>query len=228
MTMSRGFANLEAGDIDKAREAFNTASKIMPQSTAPADGLTQLATVAQARQISGLKTAAEQAAENEDWPTAVAQFELLLGVDPTLIFARQGLDQARRRQTLAEAMARHLGDSGLMSDDNELTNAKQTLIAASRVKNRGPRLQQQISDLSHLISLARIPIPVILTSDSVTSVTVYKVGAFGTLARHELSLFPGSYTIVGKRPGYRDVQRRLTLAGGDPTQTVHISCDEKI
>lgn len=228
VTMSRGFASLEAGDVDNARDAFNAAKKIMPQSSAPADGLTQLATVSQAQEISRLKANAEQAESAEEWPGAISLFEQLLRVDPTLIFARQGLEQARQRQKLHEIMTRYLADPGLMRDDDELNTAKQTLITSSRVNNRGSQLRKQIGDLSHLISLARIPIPVVLTSDNVTSVTVYKVGAFGALARRELSLFPGNYTIVGKRSGYRDVQRRLTLVGGSSPQAIDVSCDEKI
>jgi serine/threonine protein kinase/tetratricopeptide (TPR) repeat protein len=227
-TMSRGFASLEAGEIEKAREAFNAAKKIMPDSSAPADGLTQLITVAQGQEISGLKESAERAVATEDWPAAIAQFEQLLSVDPTLIFARKGLEQARQRQTLDEAITRHLDNPGLMREDEELKSANQSLITTSRIKRRGPRLQQQYSDLSQLTSLARIAIPVVLTSDNVTSVTVYKVGVLGPLERHELSLFPGTYTIVGKRSGYRDVQRRLTLAGGNSPQEIYISCDEKI
>jgi hypothetical protein len=227
-TMSRGFASLEAGEIEKAREAFNAAKKIMPDSSAPADGLTQLITVAQGQEISGLKESAERAVATEDWPAAIAQFEQLLSVDPTLIFARKGLEQARQRQTLDEAITRHLDNPGLMRQDDELKSANQSLITTSRIKRRGPRLQQQYSDLSQLTSLARIAIPVVLTSDNMTSVTVYKVGVLGPLERHELSLFPGTYTIVGKRSGYRDVQRRLTLAGGNSPQEIYISCDEKI
>ncbi|MFT7132317.1 MAG: serine/threonine protein kinase/tetratricopeptide (TPR) repeat protein [Cyclobacteriaceae bacterium] len=227
-TMSRGFASLEAGEIEQAREAFNAAKKIMPDSSAPADGLTQLTTVSQGQEISSLKESAELAVDTEDWPAAIAQFEQLLSVDPTLIFARKGLEQARQRQTLDEAITRHLANPGLMREDDELNSANQSLITTSRIKHRGPRLQQQYSDLSQLTSLARIPIPVVLTSDNVTSVTVYKVGELGPLERHELSLFPGTYTIVGKRSGYRDVQRRLTLAGGNSPQEIYISCDEKI
>jgi len=226
--MSRGFASLEAGEIEKARAAFNAAKKLMPGSSAPADGLTQLTTVAQGQEISGLKESAERAVDAEDWPAAIAQFDQLLSVDPTLIFARKGLEQARQRQTLDEAITRHLANPGLMREDDELNSANQSLITTSRIKHRGPRLQQQYSDLSQLTSLARIAIPVILTSDNVTSVTVYKVGVLGPLERHELSLFPGTYTIVGKRSGYRDVQRRLTLAGGNSPQEIYISCDEKI
>jgi hypothetical protein len=200
----------------------------MPQSSAPADGLTQLATVSQAQKISDLKASAEQAEDAENWTDAIANFDKLLSIDSTLIFARQGLEQARQRQQLDEALTRYLADPGLMRDDDALNSAKQTLITASRIKQRGPQLQQQRGDLSHLISLARIPIPVVLTSDNVTNITVYKVGVLGPLASRELSLFPGTYTIVGKRSGYRDVQRQVTLVGGNSPQAIYISCDEKI
>ncbi len=57
---------------------------------------------------------------------------------------------------------------------------------------------------------------------------MYKIGNFGKIAGKTLQLYPGDYTIVGTRRGYRDVRHNLTLLAGEPTETIYISCTEKI
>ena len=78
------------------------------------------------------------------------------------------------------------------------------------------------------ISLARIPIEIEIRSDNKTDVTVYKVRKFGRLASTKLQLYPGTYTIVGKRRGYRDVREQVVLRGGRSVSPILISCTEKI
>ena len=106
--------------------------------------------------------------------------------------------------------------------------AKSALVNASRIHQPGEHLKAQLSTLSRLITVARIPIVVELTSDNKTEVTIYKIRKFGKINSAEVELFPGDYTIVGKRRGYRDVQHRLTLLAGEPISPLFISCVEKI
>ena len=43
-----------------------------------------------------------------------------------------------------------------------------------------------------------------------------------------LELAPGSYTVVGTRPGYRDVRREINVVPGATLEPVVIRCEEKI
>ena len=68
-----------------------------------------------------------------------------------------------------------------------------------------------------------------LRSDNATLVEIYHVGRFTPFYEKRLVLRPGSYIIVGKRPGYKDV--RLTLqveAGKDMPIFVFVRCEEPI
>jgi hypothetical protein len=69
---------------------------------------------------------------------------------------------------------------------------------------------------------------VALASDSLTEVTIYRVGRFGSFERKDVELLPGRYTVVGQRAGYRDVRRELELVPGRDVPTVVIRCEEPI
>ena len=92
--------------------------------------------------------------------------------------------------------------------------ARDTLARAASIASPGPVLQKQLTTLKDWVARADVPVPIALQSDNVTQVTIYRVGPLGTFAERSLELVPGSYTVVGTRPGYRDVRREINVTAG--------------
>lgn len=226
--MSVAFTALGNHQYDKARDAFRKAQSILPASGEPSDGLEQVAIAQRQEKIDALKDKAASAMSGEDWAGAISTYKQILGIDKTLVFANKGLARAKARLDLEKSINRYLAQPTLMESDEELGDARQLLVKASRLENPGPKLQKQLNDLSELISLARIPVNVELRSDNHTDVTVYKVGHLGKLESTSLKLVPGQYIIVGQRPGYRDVQQVVKVLGGNPPDPVYVRCTDKI
>jgi tetratricopeptide (TPR) repeat protein len=226
--MSEAFTALARKEYDLSRQAFDKAEKILPSSTEPEDGILQIELAIRMDKLDDIKKTADQHIADENWQGAIDEYNAVLAIDETLIFASEGLSMAQSRLTLDQRLQRFLQDPTIMKDDSELAIAKQVVVAASRAANQTPQLKVQINDLSRLISVARIPIPIVITSDQRTDVTVYQVAQFGKMSQEGLSLNPGIYTIVGKRKGYRDVQHTLRLLNGAAPSPIHISCTEKI
>ena len=226
--MSDAFTALARKEYDLSRQAFDKAATILPTSTEPEDGILQIELAIRMDKLDDIRKTADQHITDENWQGAIDEYTAVLAIDETLIFASEGLSIAQSRLILDQRLRRFLQDPTIMKDDSELASAKQVVVAASRVSNQTPLLSAQINDLSRLISVARIPIPVIITSDQRTDVTVYQIAQFGKMSREDLSLNPGIYTIVGKRKGYRDVQHTLRLLNGSAPGPIHISCTEKI
>ncbi len=72
------------------------------------------------------------------------------------------------------------------------------------------------------------PVRLSLLSDNATAVAIPNIGQFGTFAKREIELKPGKYTVIGKRDGYRDVYRDITVAPGQENQTISVSCSDPI
>ena len=102
------------------------------------------------------------------------------------------------------------------------------LVEAEAVQPAGPAHREQVTGLAALLETAAVPVRVRLLSDDATEVTVYHVGELGTFLSHELDLRPGTYTVVGSRPGYRDVRKELVVAPGAQQQSLSIQCEETI
>jgi hypothetical protein len=99
---------------------------------------------------------------------------------------------------------------------------------AAALEPKAPHFARQLAALQAQFELAVKPLTLELVSDNATEVVIYRIGRLGRFTRHQLSLRPGTYTIVGSRPGYRDVRREITLAAGQAIAPVFIACKEAI
>jgi hypothetical protein len=54
------------------------------------------------------------------------------------------------------------------------------------------------------------------------------VGKLGRFESRQLSLRPGTYTVVGTRDGYQDVRKKIIIKPGQSSLRVTIRCEVKI
>jgi hypothetical protein len=78
------------------------------------------------------------------------------------------------------------------------------------------------------LAAAGVPVTVSLLSDDRTEVTVLRVGPQGRFRQKSLELRPGSYVVVGTRPGYRDARRTLVVPPGRSPAPLTVRCDEAL
>jgi hypothetical protein len=82
--------------------------------------------------------------------------------------------------------------------------------------------------LTDIVADFSTPVEVRLLSDGQTEVVVFKVGAIGKFDSHALVLRPGTYTVVGRRQGYRDVRHQLVVDADAPPEPLMVRCEEEI
>lgn len=224
--MSKGFAALAAEAFEGARAAFEQAQKILPNSKEPLDGLQQIELARTQQQVKTLTEQASQLEADGQWSEAIPIYEQILSISPGLSTAESALRRSKQRAELKTTLQKYVSQPHLMQNDSDLTAARTALLAAARLDGNG--LKSEVQDLSHLVSLARIEVEVILESDNRTDVTVYKIGQYGKINEARLSLVPGVYTFVGKRPGYRDVYKEVHIKGETSPVRVSVKSTEKI
>ena len=226
--MSEGFRAIANKDYPAARAGFAKAQSILPDSNEPADGLLQIEQTKRNDLITQHREQAEAFAKASDWPAAIREYQAALAITPTLEFALQGLAKAEGRQEINEQISRFLSDPTLLQSNENLDRASGALRDASRVSPQTDRLQQDMDTLAQLVSTARIKIPVTISSDGKTSVTVRKHKELGAITSEVVYLIPGRYAIIGTRPGYRDARHDLVLVAGRPVPEVRVASTERV
>ncbi|MBI2800046.1 MAG: hypothetical protein HYX63_07120 [Gammaproteobacteria bacterium] len=226
--MSTGFTALNTGDYGAARSAFEAARKLDPRAREAANALAQTQSRATAAQIESAMTAAHRAEQSERWPEAAAQFRKALSVDKGIEAASMGAARAERRAVLETRLLRALKDPERLADNAVYQEAVAVRDAAQLIATPGPRLRQQLVTLSDRLRIARTPVAINLKSNGATAITILKVGAIGTFTAHQLTLFPGRYTALGQRNGYRDVRQEFSVAAEAGPLTLIVQCEEPV
>ena len=226
--MTEGFEAIVAGDYLGARAAFRMAKQLVPGSSEPDDGLLQVDQGLRLQEITTLEREAESLEHDEHWDAVVRTYEEILKVDNTLSFASDGLRHGRQMQSLHKQLDELIAEPDRLSAPSVMQKATMLVVNITTRPDVGPRLSGQKDELSRLLKRAATALTVPLISDNVTDVSIYKIGRLGNFMRKEVNLRPGTYVVVGSRPGFRDVRLEFRVAPEIEMEPVVVQCEEQI
>ena len=226
--MSSGLKAMAAEEFADAFELFSQALALRPSSQDALNARTQAEQSRKLEQIALVEARALAFEARERWNGALRQYRDALQTDSTLAFAQEGMARAQYRVDLDLKLQNLIENPNLLFDDGVLRDAQRLAAEAHSISPAGPRLGEQVEALDRLLRLAATPLPVRLQSDEQTEVTLYRVGRLGQFLVRELELRPGAYTVVGSRPGYRDVRRTFMVLPGQPLDPIRVECVEPI
>jgi tetratricopeptide (TPR) repeat protein len=211
-----------------AQTRFKAALAVRPGSREAQEGLKQAEQGAKLEQIALAEARALAFERRELWEQAIDLYRSVLESDETLLFAQTGLERAQARAGLDAKLTNLLDNPSLLLTDTVLADARKLVDEVAAQELRGPRIDGQVEQLGRLITLASQPIAVRLTSDQLTTVTLYRVGSLGAFASRDVELRPGTYTVIGSRDGYRDVRMTFTVRPGGNLDPIPVVCVEPI
>jgi len=226
--MSDGLAALENRQWLAAQDAFSRASRLRPDAPEVADGLARARAGQRRESVADSLRRAREFEENEAWREAEKMYSAVLAIDAESAPALDGAKRTKTRADLGEKLEFHLANPVRLATQTVFDDAAAALEEALETVPSGPRLERQIASLEAVLERASTPVAVVLESDASTEVMVYRVGRLGTFMRRELTLKPGAYTVVGSRPGYRDVRLQLVVTPGTPPKPLVIRCTERL
>jgi serine/threonine protein kinase/tetratricopeptide (TPR) repeat protein len=244
-----GFAALGAGRIDDAREAFEKARAIRPNGSEAAEGLRRVSAEQSTKGFTSLRQKAAGLEAQERWDEAVQVYDQALQADPSLAFAQEGKDRAAARAELSASMQALIDRPERLASQSVRSQVKALLATANEQSPSGPVLRSQIARLGLLLpdyqssawsgtsaadagtartDLMDKPVRLSLVSDNATAIAIPSIGQFGTFSKRDIELKPGRYTVIGTRDGYREIRRDITIAPGQESQTISVSCSDPI
>lgn len=232
--MTRGFHALEAVDFTAAKTAFNSAAALKPNDKSPAVAMAQAEEAEILSALNRYINNAQQQEIGEDWEAAVTSYKEALTLDPSLIQASEGLARAApmadlfsQLNTIIEKPARLVDPTILGDAQTTVEEAKAALNDDAENRSAMPRLEALWTQVVGVVENASTPLPVTITSDGVTEITIKRVARLGILTSRIVSLRPGQYQLLGSRVGFRDVLVTLNI-DVDSENSIDIRCTEVI
>jgi tetratricopeptide (TPR) repeat protein len=229
--MTKGFALLSDNDFTGARASFQLARNILPAADGPRAALAQLEEAETLSRLNDLLSQAADLAAKEQWAKAVEVLETALTIDPSLVEASDGLDQARplaelfaKLDTIVEKQARLVDPVVLSEAQLSLSEAEAALAANAQTS---PVLKDKVAAVRSAVAMASTPLPVVITSDGLTEITIKRVARLGIVSSRTVSLRPGQYQFLGSRDGYRDVLVTVSINATSDNR-IDVRCEEAI
>jgi len=226
--ISRGLAHLDRAEWAEAAQAFRSATRLRPGDRSATDGLARAEEGIERNQLAELRSEAQRLEASEHWTEAQAVYRRVLSLDPSLDFAKRGLERSEHMAGLHAELDALLADPKRLFSPAVREAARGVLASAVAAPAGGPRLAEARGKLDTALRRATTPIAVRLTSDDATEVTVYRVGTLGRFQAREIDLTPGTYTVMGSRAGYKDVRIELTVDPDSPSPRVFVACKEPV
>ena len=226
--IASGYSFLGVRQFADARNAFDTAQKLSPDSDEPKQGLARLARTLRDEKIAALTIEARHFEANQKWAYAAQSYEQVLALSPDANFAEAGMARAQHYASLLERLDEYVNNNTRLYSAAVADEAQQLLLEVAALDAPGSKIRQREKTLAALLKAALQPIVITLQSDNQTDVVVFKVGKFGRFTTRELRLKPGRYTIVGQRTGYRDFRKVIVVSADMPSKNIPIRCDEPI
>ena len=226
--MTEGLSALKNEDYAIAREAFERAKSLRPEAPEVASGLSQVEEGLRNRAIEGHRDRGLEHERLESWRAAEAEYDSALALDGSLRFAREGKKRSSARALLQEMLDFQIGHAERLSDARALEEASRLLDEANGVEGEGPKRRDAIAKLEALVASYSRPMELRIVSDTLTDVTLQRIGRLGKFDRRVLEVRPGRYVAVGSRAGFRDVRVEFTVEPGKPLAPIRVLCEETI
>jgi tetratricopeptide (TPR) repeat protein len=226
--MSSTLKALSENDTAAARISLTEAARLRPNDISVQDAERSLAAMEKAQKLIQLQSKAEKMAAEEHWSETLQVYDEALAIDPHFGFAETGRKVALQRFELDRRIKQILAQPARLQEKGPLAEAEQLLAQAQSIDNPGPIIQKQTMELAELVRTASTPVEVTLISDNETSVIIYRIGRLGKFMEKKVALLPGIYTVMGSRPGFRDIRLTLKVLAGDNPNILDIRCKELI
>lgn len=226
--MTRGLGQLEQSEWPGAQQSFGAALKLRPADRSAADGLARAKEGQQRDTLARLQSEGQGLESAERWEDALAAYQRAAAIDPAVDFARQGAARSERMIQLHARIDGYLTSPERLYSPRVRDEAQQLLAAVDRVAAVGPRIAQARQRLDVALKRATTKVTVRLASDNATEVTLFRVGPLGRFQDREVALTPGTYTVVGSRPGYKDVRVEVIVDPDSPAPQIFVACKERV
>jgi len=226
--MSRGYISLNKNEFDSAIKFFSQAQKISPELQDPKTAILQSKNQKTQSKISEILHTASLLEKQLKWHSASKQYNKALKIDPSLTAARIGLIRSGSKAELENKLNYIIKNPMRLSNSNVFLEAQNTYKDAIEIQNPDENLINQISKVKNILALSKLPINMEISSDDLTSVSIYRVGNIGHFTSKNMQLKPGEYTFVGSRSGYRDIRKVVTLIPGSKNNKIQVMCIEKV
>ena len=227
-SMSEGFRHIDRSEWLQAEAAFKDALKTDPASAAARDALEDVRRRRADTELRDYRAQLETRLATENW---LASQELLQKMRQLVPHDTSIADELSRITHLVNT--EQMIDRYLSQPQRNSTKAiRDDVMALVEVtvdrETYGGRIIDKRAELQQLLGVWTTRVKLTIYSDNRTQVLIRPPGRdLGKFKERQLEVFPGNYALIGRRVGYREVAKKISVDPNAGALTFEIVCNER-
>jgi tetratricopeptide (TPR) repeat protein len=216
---------IDNDELDRARNTLANANSLFPNRQDSTALLQKIASIEQQRLITRLLNDAKFAETNDDWPTAMHNYDQVLTEDSTNQIAENGREKANRIIQANNRGVDMLNRQSRMQDTRIHQHIVEFVEQIKPLATDSPTLGATITSLKETLLLWAQTRKVTVLSDGKSEIKVRRVGNVGKIKSKDINLKPGNYEFECTRKGYRSNIVKHHIPPQGKVGSVTIICD---
>lgn len=224
--VTAGHAALDRGDWKAATEAFRKALGVDPASAAARDGLAEAGHGAMEDTLAALRQSLAVQLAEEAWPDSIATIREIGALAPDAPEVTR-LPELERLAELENRLDLALADSSRAAAQTMRTDTRAIIAATAERGTVGERIHAKGRELEREFDKWTTPVRLEIRSDGRTDIRLRPGRRLGRFRTVDLEVYPGAYTLIGRRDGFREKKVTLSVEPGSGPTVLELVCDER-
>ena len=225
--ITAGHAALDRGDWVAATTAFRQALVVDPASAAARDGLDRAGHGALESDLAALRRTLDAQLAAEAWPDSIGTIREIAELAPDAPEISQRLAKLERLAELEARVDRALANLGRAVAKTMREETRAIIADTANRSEVGERIHAKGRELERQFGMWTAPVPLEIRSDNRTEVRMRPGRRLGTFKSVDLEVYPGTYSIIGRRDGFREKRVTVSVEPGSGPVVVELVCDER-
>ena len=225
--ITAGHAALDRMEWTAAAAAFRSALAIDAQSTAAQDGLAQAQRRTLESQLMSLRSSLAGQLDDESWTASLTTVRQIGQLEPDAPEVRLRLPELERLAALEARLDLALADPTRAAAKSMREESRELIARTADRHQVGERIHAKGQRLKRQFDKWTVAVPLTIHSDSRTEIQIRPGRKLGQFRTTSLEVYPGRYTLVARRDGFREKRVALTVEPDNRPIVVELVCDER-
>lgn len=226
-SMSQGYRHLDQAEWPAAEAAFKDALKTDPTSIAAQDALEELRRRRADAELVDYRSQLETQLGEEDWLAAQTLLQKMQRLVPDDGLIGDALSRVAHLVDTEQIIDRHLSQPERISAKGVRDEVTALVNSTANQEVYGARITGKRAKLQQSLNLGTTQVKLTIRSDNRTEIRIRPGQMLGKFKERQLGVFPGDYALIGRRVGYRDVVKKITIQPDAEALTIEIVCNEQ-
>ena len=219
---------IDSGDTRSARHEVNKATAIYSGRQDTSALLSQINEIERTRRIGVMLTDAQALESQDNWPSALGQYDNILAEDNTNRLAINGREKANKVIFANKRLVNILNRQNRLQDAAVRQRHSEFIDQIRPLSEDSETLANTISTLEQRLALWQQKVKVTVRSDGKSKISVRRVGHVGVIKQKDILLRPGKYDFECSRKGYKSKIIEHIVPPGQNGTSLTITCDVRV